>query len=202
MLSVDHVSLTGTIADLERDGFRITRTPADPTHARIHLDRSYLELRTDAPAPALRGVGWFLRPDDPAAIIRQLTAAGVMASEPSLYLGSDGRWSDITVGDGRCGAAAPVITHRIDWADWPPPLDVPHPNGAVTIVGVELGLGDPAALAALLTTLGAQTQSTPFGPRLVLGAIEITIAASGHPAPTAVVLGCQDGRRLRLALAA
>ncbi len=201
MLSVDHVSLTGTLAELEHRGFRLTPTRSDPAHARIHLERAYLELRVAPPGSPLRGEAWFLRPDDPAAIMRQLTVAGVMASEPSPYLGSDGRWSDITVGDGQCGAAAPVITHRIDRADWPPPLDVPHPNGAATIVGVELGLGVPAALTALLSRLGARTQSTPFGPRLGLGTTEITIAASRHSAPTAVVLGGHDGRRLRLALA-
>lgn len=133
MLSLDHVSLVGPVQALVGVGLRLTPTPGDDHHARIHLDGSYLELRAGELPAALRGSGWFLRPADPSRIALTLAALDVDAADPTSFHGADGTWSDISVGGGALGAVAAVITHRVDRPDWPPRSGAAHPNGAVAV---------------------------------------------------------------------
>lgn len=207
MLSFDHVSLVGPAQALVGVGLRLTPTPGDDHHARIHLDGSYLELRAGEPA-ALRGSGWFLRAADPSRITQTLAGLDVDASDPTPFRGADGTWSDISVGGGALGAVAPMITHRVDRPDWPPRSGAAHPNGAVAVAGIELATPDPTALARLLGRLGAvactadATASPTAAAQLELGALRLAVTAGREPAMRALTLRTGDGRELRIELAA
>lgn len=202
MLSFDHVSLVGPREALA--GLCLTPTDGDPRHARAHLGGSYLELRiTGSPAP-LRGVGWFLRPDDPVTIVPSLARIGVQASTPTIYRGADGSWSDISLGSGPHGPVVPGVTHRLDRPDWPPAAGGAHPNGVAAVAGLELATPDPPALARLLTQLGAVTAPDPpdevAASSLLLGALRVTLVSAPQPGLRALTLRRHRGPPARLPL--
>ena len=208
MLSFDHVSLVGPAQALAGLGLRLTPTPDDDRHARIHLDGSYLEWRASELPAALRGTGWFLRPADPTRIAQTLAALDLDAGDPTPFHGADGTWSDITIGRGALGAVVPVITHRVDRPDWPPRRGAAHPNGAVAVAAIELATPDSAALARLLGRLGAITRPVdatagPTAPaQLELGPLRLAVTGGRVPALSALTLRTRDGRELRIELAA
>jgi Glyoxalase-like domain len=159
-VKLDHVSIAASVGELEGLGFRATLTSGSAgRHARVLLDRSYVEVLAplDAEAP-LAGRAWFLCPADPAGTAADLRRRGVPASEPVTYNGQDGTWVDVQIEMPQLAAVLPVLTRRLDAAagDWPPSLDEPHPNGAVSIGELRLRARAPEALGRVLRALGAR----------------------------------------------
>lgn len=194
---LDHVSVAAERAWVEDAGFALTPTSGADGHARVFLDRSYLEVVAgDRGEPAARG--WFLRPDDLEEAATTLRAAGLSTSGPARYEGTDGTWLDLALAD-EASPALPTLTRRVDpVGEWPPPLRTPHPNGAVRLVEVHLRVGNPAPLVPMLEALGAQREGES---KLGLGAggrvvIETTDRATEGIA--AIVLARVDGRPLTL----
>ena len=226
MLSLDHVSLRASPAELERRGFRVTPTAgAHGQHARVMLDRSYLELTwpgtsvtnvrisqvndEGGPGPRSRGprtpggkrsplsaVGWFVRSDGQDALLGRLRASGVAVPAPAPYAGRDGEWLDLKLP----GAAVvtPIVTRRTDRDDWPPALTAPHPNGATSITRLRVSAQRPRALRAVLTAAGASERGSG---RIGLCGAELEIETGRADALTAIILGDSRGGELVLALA-
>lgn len=131
-------------------GLTVTPTPARPAqHARIWLDRSYLEVRAEG---AWGLGGFFLRHGDAAGTLAALQARGLQAWRGPPYVGVDGEWEELHV---RAAQAVPLplLVRRVApaglAADWPPPLRSVHSGGARALVGVELAVSqlDEAAAA-------------------------------------------------------
>ena len=155
---MDHVSITTSAEALERLGFTVTATPGTGNHARVILHRAYLEVQLDNGAnSAMAGKGWFLRPVDLDVSVASLRAHGLASSDPLAYVGRDGRWLDVQV-DGNPDAALPILTRRTDVrsSDWPPPLHLPHANGALRLARIQVRTNSATLLRRLLRALGVQ----------------------------------------------
>jgi hypothetical protein len=126
----------------ERFGLRVTPTPEDREgHARLFLDRTYLEVVPGAAEDELRLTGFYLfHPDVPTAVER-LRAVGLASGPAVPYRGIDGVWWDgmLTAPE---GVPAPLLVQRTHPADvaaaWPPPLRNRHPSGIERLLGVYL----------------------------------------------------------------
>lgn len=225
MLSLDHVSLRASPTELERRGFRITPTAgAHGRHARVMLDRSYLELTwagtsvthlqisqvSDGGGPGSRwhrpaalggetsplsAVGWFVRSDDQDALLHHLRTAGWAVPAPAPYTGHDGDWLDLTLPGP--AVVTPIVTRRVDRDDWPPALSAPHPNGATRISRLRVSAQRPRALRAVLTAAGASERGSG---RIGLCGPELEIETGRADALTAIILGDPRGGELMLAL--
>lgn len=127
--------------DLEAGlGLRVTVSSADPRHhGRIHLDRSYIEVTSGDRTLVWRIAGFFLSFDDPVDLRRHLHAVR-LPFRSTVYTGVDGRWDDVEIDAG--GVPVPILVRRTHppeiAADWPPALEVPHPNGATTLDAVHV----------------------------------------------------------------
>jgi len=189
--ALDHVSIAAPFAELQRLGFALTVSDSsDGRHARVLLDRMYLEVTATDDARPPRGRGWFVRPDDLVAAAADLRRRDVAATGPAPYIGHDGSWLDIKIELPGVETVLPVLTRRQDAGDWPPPLSAPHPNGARSISELHLRTGAPEALAFILGLLGAQQDAHD---RLVLpgGALIVLGPAAGGPEGVArVVISC------------
>ena len=155
MLHLDHISLVAKQQTFEELGFRVTPTGVTANHARIFLDRTYLEVTPpDQRQVGIRAGGWFLRPADPTEAADTLRAAGLAAEGPSPYRGEDGSWLDVSIP--AATTALPVLTKRTDEPEdcWPPPQIHDHPNGATTLAAIHLQMQDPAPLLHLFEALG------------------------------------------------
>jgi hypothetical protein len=203
-VKLDHVSISAPLRELERRGFRATMTPGSSSrHARVLLDRSYLEVIAplDAGAP-LAGCAWFMRPADPGSAAADLRRRGVPASEPVRYKGRDGTWLDVQIEVPRLAAVLPVLTRRIDATagDWPPPLDEPHPNGALSIDELRLRARAPEALGRVLGALGARRDA--HGRFVVAGGLvgAVDKTAGSPEGIAAIVVRRSDGPPLPIRL--
>jgi hypothetical protein len=196
MLSLDHVSVRASVAELEHHGFRVTPTAgAEDRHARILLDRGYLELRPPANG-GIYATGWFVRSDDQEALRDRLSEAGFATTALMPYPGVDGSWLDLEL-PGRT-PVTPIVTRRVDRDDWPPPLTAPHPNGALHIAGLRATVQQPRALSDFLIAAGGH----PRGPdRVGLGGAELEVQPGPVDALTAITFGGVHGRKLVLELA-
>lgn len=158
-VSCDHVSLRGSLGRVAELGFIAAPTQGgDGRHARVLLDRMYLELDVvDADASPLTATGWFLRPSDLEAAARALVGAGFAVSGPALYDGHDGRWSDVSLSDGGLAGVSPILTVRVDMPpdSWPPKTGAAHPNGVTAIGALELETPDPERAMRALSALEA-----------------------------------------------
>lgn len=162
---LDHVSINASATQLSTLGFRVTPTPGANSHARVLLDRCYLEV---TPSPLMTGRAWFLRPRDVHLAASALHRAGVYCNGPTPYVGHDGRWLDVEAADPGRLLGLPIVTRHtdLDEARWPPPLATPHPNGATRLAELHLRLGTPEPLSRVLEALGAERQQTG---RFILG---------------------------------
>jgi hypothetical protein len=154
---LDHLSLAGPPGEFERLGFCLTPTRGAPSHARILLERSYVEVTpADAKADGLTACGWFLRPDNLEQAAQALRNRGISVTGPQPYEGADGTWLDLMLA-GPTTTLLPTLTRRLDRPAeaWPPSLESPHPNGAVALKEVRLRSREPAMLIAVLDALGA-----------------------------------------------
>jgi hypothetical protein len=158
-VSCDHISLLGSLENIEDLGFVATTTQgADGRHARVFLDRMYIELDVvDAGPSSFTATGWFLRPTDLEAAASALAAAGLDVRGPERYEGHDGRWVDVSFLGGGLDGASPILTARVDMprGSWPPEAPVEHPNGVTTIGALELEMPDPERAMRTLSVLGA-----------------------------------------------
>lgn len=155
---LDHVSLIGRREEVEGLGFEVTPTGGDARHARVHLERTYLELVPPAnDAPGLGARGWFLRPDNLRQAADRLREAGIPAVGPTPYAGVDGSWLDLEVGEPE-QTALPLLTRRTDLAEaeWPPP-SATHRNGMTRLVAVTLRVANPEPLLHVLSALGLRS---------------------------------------------
>jgi hypothetical protein len=202
-VKLDHVSISASVRELERLGFRTTMTRSSGRHARVLLDRSYLEVvapfAVDAP---LAGCAWFMRPADPGSAAADLRRRGVPASEPMRYKGRDGTWLDVRIEVPQLAAVLPVLTRRLDAAvgDWPPPLDEPHPNGALSIDALRLRARAPEALGRVLGALGARQDA--HGRFVFAGGLVVVVdnAAGSPEGIAAIVVTRCDGPPLPIVL--
>jgi Glyoxalase-like domain len=203
-VKLDHVSIYASARELERLGFRATMTPGSSgRHARILLDRSYLEVVAprDAEAP-IAGRAWFMRPTDPGSAAADLRRRGVPASEPATHKGQDGTWLDVQIEMPQLAAVLPILTRRLDATagDWPPPLDEPHPNGALSIDELRLRAQAPEALGRVLGALGARHDADGrfvFAGGLV---VAVDLAAGSPEGIAAIVVRRCDGPPLPIRL--
>lgn len=160
-LRLDHVSIAARSSDLGQRGFRVTSTDdagLDQPHARLFLNRVYLEI---VPAPThgeVIGRSWFLHTPDLPAAAEALRSAGIRVGGPTTYKGLDGVWEDVEIDPPSATPAMPMVTRRVDRhaMTWPPPLSEAHPNGARTVKSLHVCTSDPARLLAVLTALGAE----------------------------------------------
>jgi Glyoxalase-like domain len=196
-VKLDHVSISSSVGELERLGFRATLTSGSAgRHARVLFDRSYLEVVAppDLEAP-LAGRAWFMRPADPRSVAADLRRRGVPTSEPVTYKGHDGTWLDVQIELPHLAAVLPVLTRRLDVAaaDWPPPLDEPHPNGAVSINELRMRAREPEALGCVLGALGARPAAD--GRFVFVGGLVVVVdpAASSPEGIAAIVVRRRDG---------
>jgi len=162
---LDHVSITASATQLDTLGFRVTPTPGANSHARVLLDRWYLEVM---PSPSMTGRAWFLRPQDVHLAASALRRAGVLCDAPTPYVSHDGQWLDLEAPDPGGELGLPIVTRRtdLDEARWPPPLATPHPNGATRLAELHLRVGTPEPLSRALEALGAEREQTG---RFILG---------------------------------
>ena len=162
---LDHVSITASATQLSTLGFRVTPTPGADSHARVLLDRCYLEV---TPSPSMTGRAWFLRPKDVHLAASALRRAGIPSNAPTPYVGHDGSWLDVEATDPGGGLGLPIVTRRtdLDEATWPPPFATPHPNGATRLAELHVRLQTPEPLSRALEALGAERQQTG---RFILG---------------------------------
>jgi len=161
---LDHVSITASATQLSTLGFRVTPTPGANSHARVLLDRWYLEV---TPSPLMTGRAWFLRPRDVHLAASALHRAGVYCNGPTPYVGHDGRWLDVEAADPGRLLGLPIVTRRtdLDEARWPPPLADAPPEWR-DAAGRATPLGTPEPLSRVLEALGAERQQTG---RFILG---------------------------------
>jgi Glyoxalase-like domain len=161
---LDHVSLIAERAALARLGFELAPTAGDPEHARVLLDRSYLEVRSgDAAGGEMRASGWFLRPADLDATVATLREHGFACVGPTAYEGVDGTWLDLRV-EAEPGAWLPTLTVRSDRSEWPPPLERPQPNGATRLAAVRVRSDTPVALRRMLDALAVDAGAVELDP--------------------------------------
>jgi hypothetical protein len=151
---LDHVSLVAERVTLEGLGFRVTPTPGAEDHARVFLDRTYLELTPPRDAVEVRARAWFLRRSDLGQAADSLRAAGFRVAGPSRYRGRDGEWLDVSASESE-EAALPTLSKRLDRPEesWPPSLADPHPNGVTRLAALHLRARDPSRLLLLLASL-------------------------------------------------
>jgi hypothetical protein len=174
VLALDHVSvhlpaLSPAADALEQlTGLAPAVTPGHPWHSRLHLHRSYLELR-EAPGAVTGSVAlYFLGYAAPAPEVRGwLGSRGLWCSEPSVYVGVDGTWEELHVKPAAASRERPVtlvrrLTPREVAADWPPGL----PDRRVRLHAVLL-TAHPGT-AAWMRALGAASpdRSFPLGGRV------------------------------------
>lgn len=191
MSALDHVSLAAPFEQLRRLGFDLTVSESsEGQHARILLDRMYLEVTPTDDARPPAGRGWFVRPDDLHAAASDLRHRDVAVTGPVPYTGHDGSWLDVKIEVPRLAAVLPALTRRQDVGDWPPPVAAPHANGARSIREVHLRTDAPEALAGMLELLGARPDAND---RFVLpgGAVIVLRAAAGDSeGVSGVVVSC------------
>lgn len=159
-LRLDHVSLAVSRPLLDGLGLRVTPTAGGAGHARVLLDRCYLEVPESSASHSRADVGWFLRPDDMDAAAELLRKAGINASDPAEYVGYDGRWLDVEPIDRLDTSGLPTLTRRLDLdeAAWPPPLITPHPNDVTAVAELHVYSQAPDTLRLALEVLGADRQ--------------------------------------------
>lgn len=189
MLRLDHASLyvpslDEAVARFERAfPSAIVRTPGVREHARLHFDRTYLELRESAEVSAFALRHAFLRAEDLTAEAEALRARGLTVADISRYDGADGAWSELHPRTPDVAVPLPIV-RRIEPAaiarDWPPPsaLDV-------RLAGVVIASPDPTAAMehyARLTGGHAQGFRVEFGP------CSIEVRARPGAAPTLIGL--------------
>lgn len=147
-LRLDHVSIeVPDFADAlgrldERLGLRVTVSPqALERHGRVYLDRGYLELAAHPGNPAWAATSFFLRFSDPEGLRAHLESVR-LGYRSRVYEGVDGRWEDVELDV--ADVPVPILVRRTEPAqvarNWPPPLDVPHRCGAVTLAAVHLAV--------------------------------------------------------------
>lgn len=202
-LWLDHVSVA--VADLReaveslgaRLGLRATVTAADPgRHARVYLDRGYLEVSVRLPTGSWSLPDFFLRFDDPEGLRSHLASSG-LGWRFGSYLGVDGRWEDVEVETGT--VPLPILVRRTHppevAADWPPALVEPHRCGARTLEEVHLAVPDmAAALDAYTRLLGRHAVSAvgragSRGAAFVLAAGRIVLSEGAGSGVAGLVLG-------------
>lgn len=180
---LDHLSLAATPSAIERLGFRVTPTPGAEAHARVFLDRSYIEVTPGAGrSDGIEARGWFLRPPDLDAAAAALRASGIPFTGPNTYEGADGTWLDLTL-PGAVGL--PTLTVQVDGGvdDWPPPLEGAHPNGTVRLSAVRLRVREPARVIRVLETLGGRDDGSG---RVVLGGGGSVVVESTREGPPGI----------------
>lgn len=166
-LHLEHASLTvPDIADAARWlrdelGLLAKVTPADSRHSRVYLDLSYLEVSSREPVTAPQLGLFFLRFEDPQALVRHLELAG-LEYRFSEYEGVDGRWDDVEVI--ARDVPMPILVRRTHPPDvaaaWPPRLATSHPSGATWLAAVVVKVADLAeAVGAYSRLLGCKTES-------------------------------------------
>jgi catechol 2,3-dioxygenase-like lactoylglutathione lyase family enzyme len=147
-LWLDHASvavpdLAAAVEQLGRRlGLRATVSAAAPErHSRVYLDRSYVEVSAGSRAKAWEATMFFLRFEEPRALLAHLDAAGIQ-HRFETYEGVDGTWDDVEV---RAGTVPlPTLIRRTAPAevarDWPPALSARHPCDARTLAAVHLAV--------------------------------------------------------------
>jgi hypothetical protein len=159
-LRLDHVSLAVSRPLLAELDFRVTETAGGAGHARVLLDRCYLEVPASSASHSRADHGWFLRPDDLDVAVEQLRSAGINASDPVEYVGYDGRWLDVEPADEFNRSGLPTLTRRLDLdeAAWPPSLLTAHPNDVTGVAELHVYSRVPESLRRALVVLGAARQ--------------------------------------------
>jgi len=160
---LDHVSLTARNAQIKELGFHLNLTRGAASHARVFLERSYLEVTPPGNAEDVEiwARGWFLRPADPAEAAEVLRGKGISAVGPSLYERDDGIWLDVAIPE-RETSVLPILTRRVDEVvdEWPPPVGPSHTNGTKRLSAVHLEARDPTKLARVLEAIGARAENS------------------------------------------
>jgi hypothetical protein len=190
VLTLDHASLNVNRLDdaaaycLAELGFVVTLTPeATAVHGRIFLERGYVEVgAAPADGPLLASWhGYFLGTADALRHAAWARGKGLSVGEPELYRGVDGEWLDLTVQRPGWEPLLPYIVQRIApaelAADWPPPLPLVHPNGAVTLQAVYLVTPEAEQVARLIAAVadgGLKEAENPY-----LGMDEYVVALAG-----------------------
>jgi hypothetical protein len=102
-LWLDHASvavpdLAAAVEQLGRRlGLHATVSAAAPErHSRVYLDRSYVEVSAGSRAKAWEATMFFLRFEEPRALLAHLDAAGIQ-HRFETYEGVDGTWDDVEV---------------------------------------------------------------------------------------------------------
>lgn len=210
-LWLDHASvavpdLGAAVEHLDRRlGLRVTVSPEAPErHARLYLDRGYLEVSAGPGADRWEATMLFLRFDDPVSLRAHLDAVGI-AYRFGEYEGVDGVWDDVEI---RLGATSlPTLIRRTAPAevarDWPPPLVEPHRSGARSLaaVHVEVPSLDGAAEAfGRLVGAGRVSRPDPRRVRVALDAGELVLREGTSERIAGIVLGVGSLAETRAAL--
>lgn len=148
-------------------GLTVVPTPARPAaHARIWLDRSYLEVRAEG---AWGLGGFFLGFPERVTTQEALAARGLVARPAPRYVGVDGAWEELHL-EGPGDVPLPILVRRIEppelARDWPPPLSTAHPGGAISLAGLELVVPELTLAAPIYRALGASSEGDPGNERL------------------------------------
>jgi hypothetical protein len=156
------VSLAVSRPLLDELGLRVTTTAGGAGHARVLLDRCYLEVPESSASHSRADLGWFLRPDDLDAAAELLRNAGITASDPAEYVGYDGRWLDVEPTETFDASGLPTLTRRpdLDEDEWPPPLIMPQPNHVTGVAELHVYSQAPDTLRLALEVLGADRQDS------------------------------------------
>ncbi len=138
----------------------------------MHLDECYLELRRGERLEVV--AVFFGSPNDEAC---GLGERGLSLGRPQTYRGHDGVWEDKRI-DGLIAEPLTVaLTRRVSPSGpWPPALDDPHPNGAVSLDCVHVS-GQIAGLQRLPTRSLLALTPGPGVPRVTA----LTFGTTGSP---------------------
>jgi hypothetical protein len=184
-VELDHVSLVvpGDLdAVCERWGWRLS-PGSGPEHGRVHLDYRYLELRRGA---RLEVVAVFFGNANGEA--QTLCERGLSLGPPQTYHGHDGVWEDRLIDGFIADPLMMALTRRVSPSGpWPPALEHPHPNGALSLDRVHVS-GQIAVLEPLATSSLLALTLAPGVPRVTAPTFGTTGSPLMLPLPSETVV--------------
>ena len=163
---LDHVSVRGpALGEIcRRLGLPVRPTPGTRDHARVLLDRTYLEL-AEGSAPEVRASRLFLGFQDASEALAALHARGLAGARLEPYRGHDGVWEDVSLGHPE--AALVTLVHRVEPADlardWPPALVQVPASGVRGLAAVTLTTPDVPHALELFRALCGESRVSAQG---------------------------------------